>query len=140
MLKKPIKYIDYDGNERNEDFYFNLSKAELMEMELSAAGGLEQTIKTIVSTQDGPKIIEMFKTIILKAYGEKSLDGKYFTKKDPVTGRPLSEKFEQTEAYSELYMELATDADAAAAFINGIVPKQLAEEAAKQQFKLEQNK
>lgn len=139
MLKKDMKYVDYDGNEREESFYFNLSKAELMEMELSTTGGLEQTIQNIIKTQDGPRIIEMFKSIILKAYGEKSLDGKYFNKKDPVTGRPLYEKFEQTEAYSDLYMELATDADAAAAFINGIVPKQLAEEAAKQQFKVTQN-
>ncbi|MBQ8829686.1 MAG: hypothetical protein IJ022_06305 [Burkholderiaceae bacterium] len=117
MLKKTIKYEDYNGVERTEDFYFNLSKAELMEMELSTAGGLTETINKIVATQDAPAIIKIFKDLVLKAYGEKSADGKRFIKSEE-----LSAAFSQTEAYSILFMELATDADAAAKFVNGIVP------------------
>ena len=119
MLKKTITYNDYNGVERTEDFYFNLSKAEVMEMEMSTAGGLAERIQRIVSTQDAPAIMKIFKDLILKAYGEKSPDGKRFVK-----SKELSDGFAQTEAYSQLFMELATDADAAAAFINGIVPPQ----------------
>lgn len=118
MLKKTITYIDFNGVERTEDFYFNLSKAEIMEMELGTTGGLSELIKKIVSAQDAPAIIKVFKDLILKAYGEKSADGKRFVKSDE-----LAIAFSQTEAYSQLFMELATDADAAAKFVNGIVPK-----------------
>jgi len=117
MLKKTITYIDYDGNERTEDFYFNLSKAELMEMELSMPGGMTQMLNKIVAAQDSEKIIKIFKEIILKAYGEKSPDGKRFIKSEE-----LSTAFSQTEAFSQLFIELATNADAAAQFINGIIP------------------
>lgn len=120
MLKKTIKYQDYNGTERTEDFYFNLSKAEIMEMEMSTAGGLSEMIQNIVKTQDAPSIIKIFKDLILKAYGEKSPDGKRFIKSEE-----LSAAFSQTEAYSQLFMELATDADAAAAFVNGIIPKDI---------------
>lgn len=118
MLKKTITYTDYDGNERTEDFYFNLTKAEILEMELSSNGGLDKMISKIVAEQDGRKITEIFKDIILKAYGEKSLDGKRFIKNDE-----LREAFIQTEAYSNLFVELATDSDKAAEFVNGIIPK-----------------
>lgn len=121
MLKKTIAYTDYNGVERKEDFYFNLSKAEIMEMELGTAGGLAEMINKIVAAQDTPQIVKIFKDLVLKAYGEKSPDGKRFMKVDE-NGRPLSNGFAQTEAYSNLFMELATDADAAAAFVNGIVP------------------
>lgn len=128
MLKKTITYTDYDGVERTEDFYFNLSKAEIMEMDFSATGGMEKMIKKIVSTKDTKAMIEIFKEIILKSYGEKSSDGRRFIK--VLDGRKLSEDFAQTEAYSELFMELATDDKAAAAFINGIIPQNLASEVA----------
>ena len=121
MLKKTIKYTDYNGVERGEDFYFNLSKAELMEMEMGTTGGLAESIQKVVDTQDIPSIIKIFKDIILKAYGEKSADGKRFVKVNEA-GVPLSIGFSQTEAYSTLFMELATDADAAANFIKGIIP------------------
>ena len=128
MIKKTIAYEDYNGNSRKEDFFFNLSKAELMEMELVQDGGMEQLIQRIIDTQDRKKIVEIFKDIILRSYGEKSLDGKRFEKfRD---GRRLSDDFAQTEAYSILFMELATDSDAAAAFINGAMPQGLAAEAA----------
>ena len=124
MLTKTIKYTDYNGVEREEKFLFNLSKAELMEMEMGTAGGLAETIQTIIQTQDAPKIIEMFKKLILKAYGEKSADGKRFIKTDE-NGKPLSIGFSQTEAYSELFMELATDDVKAADFVKGIIPADL---------------
>ena len=119
MLKKTITYIDYNGTERKEDFYFNISKAEIMEMEMGTTGGMVEMINKIVAAQDAPAIIDMFKKMILKAYGEKSADGKRFIK-----SKELSEAFSQTEAYSQLFMELATDADAASKFVNGIVPAQ----------------
>ena len=121
MLKKTITYKDYNDAERTEDFYFNLSEAEVIEMELSTAGGLAEMIQGIVKAQDGPAIIKSFKDLILKAYGEKSIDGKSFVKVDE-KGNPLWVKFSQTAAYSKLFMELATDADAGAKFVNGIMP------------------
>ncbi len=126
MLKKTITYTDYNNNERTEDFYFNLTKAELMEMEMSTNGGLAEMINKIIASQDAPAIIKIFKELVLKAYGEKSLDGKRFIKNDDIR-----EEFSQTEAYSQLFMELATDADAAAAFVNGIMPAGLSQEEAK---------
>lgn len=117
MLKRSITYIDYNGNSRTEDFYFNLTQAEVTEMELSVDGGLVEMINRIVAARDGKQIIAMFKDIILRAYGEKSLDGKRFVK-----SQELRDAFSQTEAYSKLFMELATSADAAAAFVKGIVP------------------
>ena len=119
MLKKTITYVDYNGNERKEDFYFNLTKAEVMEMEMSTNGGMAEMIKQIVATQDTAAIVKIFKDIVLKAYGVKSLDGKRFIKNDEVR-----DEFAQTEAYSNLFMELATNADAAAKFVNGIMPKE----------------
>lgn len=122
MLKKTIAYTDYNGTQREEDFYFNLTKAELMEMEMSTSGGLAEMIQNIVKAQDAPAIIKVFKDLVLKAYGEKSLDGKRFMKVDE-NGTPLSIAFSQTEAYSNLFMELATNTEAASEFVNGIVPK-----------------
>lgn len=117
MLKKTITYTDYNDVERTEDFYFNLTKAEILEMELSTEGGLEKKVKEIVLSQDGEKITALFKTIILKSYGEKSSDGRRFIKNDT-----MREEFTQTEAYNLLFTELATNAEAAAAFVNGIIP------------------
>lgn len=124
MLKRTITYTDYNGVERTEDFYFNLSKAEIMEMELSTEGGMADMISKIVSAQDTPSIIKIFKDLLLKAYGEKSPDGKRFIK-----SKELSDSFSQTEAYSILFMELATDADAASKFVNGIIPSDVAKAA-----------
>ena len=123
MLKKTIKYIDYNGEEQTEDFYFNLSSAELAEMELSTDGGYAEKIQSIVDANDVPTLITIFKDLILKSYGEKSDDGKRFIK-----NKELSEEFSQMEAYSELFMELATDADAASAFVNGVIPNKIQEQ------------
>lgn len=121
MLKKSITYTDYNGNERTEDFYFNLTKAEIMEMELSTTGGLAETINSIVQAKDTPAIIKVFKKLVLDAYGVKTPDGKGFRK-----SKELRDEFEWNPAYSVLFMELATDADAAAKFVNGIVPADMA--------------
>lgn len=123
MQKKTVTYVDYNGVERTEDFFFNLTKAEVMEMELSTTGGLAESIQRIVAAQDAPAIIKVFKDLVLKSYGEKSADGRRFIKSDEI-----STAFAQTEAYSIIFMELATDADKAAEFVNGIVPADLAEE------------
>lgn len=127
MYTKTIEYKDYSGNMRKEDFQFNLSEAEIMEMELSTEGGYDQWITRIYNAQNTPELIKLFKSLILMAYGERSLDGKKFLKKDPQTGRPLSEEFEQTAAYPVLFMELATNAEAAAEFINKVIPENAAE-------------
>lgn len=124
MLKKTVTYRDYNDVERTEDFYFNLSKAELLEMELGTSGGLAEMIRKIVAAQDAPAIIKVFKELVLKAYGEKSSDGKRFIKSEE-----LSEAFSQTEAYSQIFMELATDDNKAAEFVNGIVPANMSKAA-----------
>ena len=122
MLKKTITYTDYNGNERTEDFYFNLTKAEVIEMELGVTGGLAEMIKKVNEAQDMPSIVKIFKDLVLKAYGEKSTDGKRFVKSDEI-----ATAFSQTEAYSNLFMELATDSNAAAEFVNGIMPANVSE-------------
>lgn len=125
MIKKTITYTDYNGVERTEDHYFNLTKAEIMEMELSTTGGLAEMIQKITAAQDAPAIIKLFKDLVLKSYGEKSPDGRRFIK-----SKEISDAFAQTEAYSQLFMELATDADAASKFVNGIMPTDVAAQVA----------
>ena len=123
MIKKTIAYVDYDGNEREEDFYFNLSKAELTELQLGTSGGLQKMIENIIKTKDIPRIIEIFKKIIIASYGVKSPDGRRFMKSSEIT-----DEFTQTEAYSILFMELSTDAEKAAEFIAGVIPADLKKE------------
>jgi hypothetical protein len=126
MLKKTITFDDYNGEKVTEDFYFNLTKAELVELELSEKGGLVNLMEKIVKTRDGAQIIDIFKKIILLAYGEKSEDGRRFIKSPE-----LREAFSQTEAYSDLFMDLATNAGTAAEFMTGIIPASLAAEVKK---------
>lgn len=116
MLRKTIKFTDYNGNEREEEFLFNLDETELMEMELTTTGGLSKTIERIVAEQDNGKIIAMFKDLVLKSYGKISDDGRRFIK-----NKELQDEFSQTKAYTKLFMELATDADAATKFIEGVI-------------------
>lgn len=117
MISKTITYTDYNNVQRTETFFFNLTKAEVMELEMSVKGGLTELINRIVAAQDAAAIIELFKELITKAYGVKDPTGRRFMK-----SKELTEEFTQTEAYSVLFMELATDANAATAFVNGIVP------------------
>ena len=121
MLKKTISYKDYNGVERKEDFYFNLSRAEVLEMEASYVRGFAGMVEKIVAAEDNETIFKVFKDMVLKAYGERTLDGKRFRKVDD-NGRPLWIAFSETEAYSNLIMELATNTTSAIEFVNGILP------------------
>lgn len=123
MLTKTVKYTDYNGNERIEKLNFHLTKAEIAEMELSMPGGMSATIQRIIEAQDTKELIAIFKDLLLKSYGVKSPDGRRFIKNDE-----LREEFSQTEAYSEMFMELATDAKAASDFVNGIIPADMQEQ------------
>lgn len=118
MYKKTITYEDYNNVTRTEDFYFNLTQAELAEMEFGTSGGLADMLTQISKSMDQPSIIAMFKKIILAAYGVKSPDGKYFRKTEEIRN-----DFMSTEAYSILFMELASDSNSASEFINGVIPK-----------------
>lgn len=123
MLKETRTYEDYDGVQRTEDFYFNLSKAELAEMELSSEGGMQNYLTKIINSKDNKKIIEVFKQLLLKSYGVKSDDGKRFIKSEE-----LSKAFSETPVYSDMFIELATDEKKASRFIEGILPKDLKEQ------------
>lgn len=135
MLRKTMTYTDYNGEERTEDFYFNLTKAEVLEMAMSENGGLDAFIERIVAERDQKKIISLFKEIIVKSYGQKSLDGKRFIKTPEVV-----EEFTQTEAYSDLFTELALDAEKGAAFFNAIIPANMQELVQKAQKALEEKR
>ena len=130
MLKKIITYTDYNGVERTEPFYFNLSKAELMEMELGVTGGMTEMLDKIIAAKDAPSLMKTFKEMIMKSYGVKSDDGKRLIKSEE-----LSIAFTQTEAYNVLFMELITDDKAAADFVNGIIPNEIQAEVAAQTAK-----
>lgn len=125
MFNITEKYTDYNGNERTETFSFNLTKAEMTEMQLSVNGGLTAMIDNIVKAEDTASLVKIFKELVLKAYGEKSIDGKRFVKSEE-----LSKAFSETEAYSQIFMRLATDADAASKFVNGIIPSDISKAAA----------
>ena len=120
MLKKTITFTDYNGKEQTENYFFNLNEAELTELELSEDGGLVKTIETVIAAEDGKEIIRIFKSLILSSVGVKSNDGRRFIKTEKI-----KEEFEQTPAYSKLFMELATEADKATAFVKGILPQQV---------------
>lgn len=135
MLKKSITYTDYNGEKQTDECYFNLSKAELLEMEMSEKGGFENYIRKLMEEKDNKKIYKLFKDLILMSYGQKSADGRTFIKKKMVDGQMiyLKDEFEQSEAFTELMMELISGGDEAMAkFINSLIPKEIAEQAAKQ--------
>lgn len=117
MLRRVINFTDYNGNPCSEEFRFNLSKAELAELEMDYPGGFTATVQRIAAEKNGKEILAVFKDLISRSYGVKSLDGRQFIKNDEVR-----EKFMQSEAYSELFMELVTDPEAASAFMTGIIP------------------
>lgn len=131
MYKLTKKFVDFNGTEREEDFYFHLTEADVMKMQMGTKGGLAEMIQRIVATQDAPAILETFENLVAKAYGVKSPDGREFIKNEAVLT-----SFKQTQAYSDIFMELAMDADKAAKFVNGILPANLAEQAAKAQLSM----
>lgn len=118
MLAKPITYTDYDGVERTETFYFNISKAEIAEMELRYPGGYSTYLKKIIDAKEQLELVDTFMVFIMNSYGEKSEDGKYFTKSEEA-----SKRFKSSPAYDELLFELLSDSDAASNFINAIMPE-----------------
>lgn len=128
MLKKAITYVDYNGVERTESFYFNLSKAELIEMEYGTVGTFTSMVQNIIDAQDEPELIKLFKSLILKSYGKKSADGRRFEKSEEI-----SKDFSETEAYVILFMELARDSKAASEFVNGLIPADIDREELKKQ-------
>lgn len=134
MLKKTIKYTDYNGNEREEDFYFNLNKSELTEMEYSSNGGLSTMLKRLVQEQNGSELIKILKEIILKAYGEKSDDGKHFRKSEEI-----SKSFSETEAYNSLFMDVVSSPESAIEFIRGLLPNEVREQLNNEDKKLLEN-
>lgn len=123
MLKKEITYDDFNGDTATETLYFNLTKSEMLELDADHIDGLEATIKRITQTNDRQGLIREFKRIIMMSYGQKSPDGKRFVKTDE-----LRQEFQQTAAYDALFMELATNDKSAAAFMKGILPKDMAAE------------
>ena len=128
MVCKTITFTDYGGNKRTEEFRFNLNKAELAMLEMSEVGDFKKKMQRIIQAQDGPAILKAFKDIIKMSYGVKSDDDRRFIKSDE-----LFEEFEQTEAYSELIMELLSDEKAAAEFVAAILPSDIVAEAAAEQ-------
>lgn len=116
MYKETITYNDYNDKERSEDFYFDLSQAELIEMEMTTPGGFTGMLDRAVNAQDYPTLFKAFKDFVYKSYGEKSADGREFMKSDAITAR-----FVQTRAYSNLMTKLCSDSDYAAKFVNAIV-------------------
>ena len=120
MLTRTITYTDYNGVERTEIFRFNLTRSEIVEMQLETEGGLDKFLQKIIDAKEQTKLISLFKRLVLKAYGEVSDDGRRFMK-----SKEISDAFSQTEAYNQIFMELATDTDAATKFVNGILPKNM---------------
>lgn len=128
MYKKTVTYEDYKGNTRTEDFYFNLNKAELVELELSTKGGLTVMMDRIIAAQDNATLFKIFKDLVSKSYGVLSDDGRKFIKNQEVL-----DDFMQTEAYSIIFSELATNEEAAAEFFNNVIPQNLAKELAEEE-------
>ena len=128
MYRKTVTYEDYKGNTRTEDFYFNLNKAELVELELSTKGGLTVMMDRIIAAQDNATLFKIFKDLVSKSYGVLSDDGRKFVKNQEVL-----DDFMQTEAYSIIFSELATNEEAAAEFFNNVIPQNLAKELAEEE-------
>lgn len=124
MIKETVTYTDFNGNERTDSFYFNLTEAELVELEVGVEGGLKAILEKIIKEDDQRQIMEYFKKIVLMAYGEKSADGRYFEKSDKIRNG-----FAPTEAYSKIFMKMSTDAAAASKFIKGILPEKYSSQA-----------
>lgn len=122
MIKREIKYEDYNGNQKTKIAYFNLNKVELIEMELSKEGGLSNYYQQIVDAKNNQELARIFKELIIKSYGIKSEDGESFVKVAS-DGHALADDFVNSAAFEAFYMELITDTDKATAFFNGIVPK-----------------
>lgn len=127
MYAKKIKYTDFNGTEREQTFFFNLTEAEVIEMQSSVDGGWAEYGQRIIECQNIPELMKLFKELILMTYGEKSADGNRFIKHDPTRGR-LADEFMQTNAYSELYMEFLNNPESAVEFFNNVIPAKMRED------------
>jgi hypothetical protein len=116
MYKKTITYVDFNGVEREEDFYFHMTKAEAIKAEFSEKGTLTETINRISKEEDTQKLFELFEKIVRMSYGKRSVDGRSFIKK-----QEYADEFISSEAYSNMFMEFMEDPNSAAAFVNGIL-------------------
>ena len=134
MQKETITYVDYNGITRTEDFMFNLTEQELVDMQLTTAGGYSETVKAIIDARDQPALIAIFKELLLKSYGKKTPDGRRFDK-----SKEIVDDFVHCPAYSILYMRLVTDDQYAAKFISGLIPADLAEKVKQQNPQLRLN-
>ncbi len=123
MFTKKVKYVDFDGNLREETVRFNLNESEVLDLQMSENGGLTAMIERMIETQDNAKLAAEFRRLLALSYGEKSLDGRSFVKEDE-EGRPLFRKFKQTGAYNEVYKWLLTGENAVLEFMEGIIPKE----------------
>lgn len=126
MLRKEVKYKDFDGNDRKDVLWFHLNEVEITEMDLETSGGLVKYMESIIDTNDANQLITIFKDLLIRSYGERSMDGKHFYKDDKIRN-----EFVSSAAYPVLYMEMVSDADKAVEFINGIVPSNIREQMAK---------
>lgn len=132
MLKKTIEFEDFNGNKRKEDHYFNLTKSEIMKMEMSTKGGLTEMINNVIAAQDTPAVLKIFEDLVAASYGRKDADGRGFVK-----SQEIFESFKYTNAYDELFMELISDPKKAAEFFNGLIPADLAEKVKEEMDKKE---
>lgn len=126
MLRKEVKYKDFDGNDRKDVLWFHLNEVEITEMDLETSGGLVKYMESIIDTNDVNQLIAIFKDLLIRSYGERSMDGKHFYKDDKIRN-----EFVSSAAYPVLYMEMVSDANKAVEFINGIVPSNIREQMAK---------
>ena len=126
MLRKEVEYKDFDGNDRKDVLWFHLNEVEITEMDLETSGGLVKYMESIIDTKDVNRLITIFKDLLIRSYGERSMDGKHFYKDDKIRN-----EFVSSAAYPVLYMEMVSDADKAVEFINGIVPSNIREQMAK---------
>ena len=126
MLRKEVEYKDFDGNDRKDILWFHLNEVEITEMDLETSGGLVKYMESIIDTKDVDRLITIFKDLLIRSYGERSMDGKHFYKDDKIRN-----EFVSSAAYPVLYMEMVSDANKAVEFINGIVPSNIREQMAK---------
>ena len=126
MIIESLTYKNFKGEEVTRKLYFNISKPEFMDLQLSEEEGLSDLIHRVIDAKDNAEIVRVFKKILLTAYGELSGDGETFMK-----SAEISHKFECSAAYEHLYMKMLENAEYAANFVNQLVPKLSDEELAK---------
>lgn len=123
MLKKRITYTNFEDEEVTETFYFNLTKADLMEMEVSKRGGLNGYIERIQETNDAGLVFEELKSLMSRSVGRLAPDGRGFSR-----SQQIRDEFMNSEAFSNFILEMLTDPQLAAEFIQGLIPKNIESE------------